>query len=71
MKSQSERDGQTVTIATTLALLVGVMLLAIAVLWLLELVTEPSSNTQRTAFIAALAIAALVSGWYLVRHRRP
>lgn len=71
MKSQVERDAQTVTIATTLGLLVVVMLVGVVVLWLLDLMADPSSRTQGTIFLVALAAAVVVSGRYLLRHRRP
>jgi F0F1-type ATP synthase assembly protein I len=41
MKSQSERDAQTVTIATTLALVVGGLLIGAAVVWLLDVMADP------------------------------
>ena len=47
MRSQSERDGQTVTIATTLGLLVVVMLVGIVVLWLLDLMADPPARLRR------------------------
>lgn len=71
MKSQSERDGQTVTVATTLAMFVVVMLVGATVLWLLELVTSASSQAQNTVLVAFLAAAILISGRYLLQHRRP
>ena len=71
MKSQAERDGQTVTIATTLALVVGVMLVGVAVQWVLSVTSHPSPDAQRTILIVTLAAALLTSGRYLLRHRRP
>ncbi len=71
MRSRSERDRQTVTIATALALLVVVMLVGVSVLGLLGLLADPSRDAQRSIFLVTLAAAVLVSGWYLLRHRRP
>ncbi len=71
MRTQTERDEQTVTIATSLTLLVALMLLGVAVLWVLHLVVDPSTAAQTTILLTALLAAVLVSGGYLLRHRRP
>jgi hypothetical protein len=69
MKSEAERDGQTVTIATTLALLVVVMMVGVAVQWFLSMTSHPSPDAQRSIFITTLAAGLLTSGRYLLRHR--
>ena len=71
MLSQSRRDEQAVTIATTLALFVLVTLVGVVALVLLERLSDPSNRTQNAVILAAEAAAVVVSGRYLLRHRRP
>jgi predicted permease len=71
MLSQSRRDEQAVTIATTLALFVAVTLVGVAALVLLERLSDPSNRAQNAVILAAEAAAIVVSGRYLLRHRRP
>lgn len=71
MKSDSARDEQTVTIATTLALLVAVTLVGLAALWLAHSIADISDGTQASVLAATFTVAVLISGRYLIRHRRP
>ena len=71
MLSQANRDEQAVTIATTLALFVAVTLVGVAALVLLERLSDPSNQTQNAVILVAEAAAVVISGRYLVRHRRP
>lgn len=71
MKSEAARDEQTVTIATTLALSIVVMLVGVAVVWLLNVTATPSNDTESRILIAAFAAATAISGRYLLKHRRP
>ena len=70
MRSQLDRDEQTVTIAATLALFVLVLLLGVAIFSLVEWAADPSAGVQHAFSIGVLAAAASIGLWYLVRHRR-
>lgn len=71
MKSQTERDEQTVTVATTLALIMGVMLVGVAVVWLLNVTAATTNDTGSRILWAAFIAAVAIGGRYLIRHRRP
>lgn len=71
MRSAAERDEQTVTIATTLALIIVVMLVGVAVVWLLNVTASPADDTGSRILLAAFVVAVAISGRYLSRHRRP
>ncbi|MEO5665694.1 MAG: hypothetical protein ABIR39_20690 [Nocardioides sp.] len=71
MKSEAGRDEQTVTIAATLALFIAVMSIGVAALWLASVTTTPSSRAQNLILQAALIPAVVISGRYLLKHRRP
>ena len=70
MRSQSARDDQTVTIGTTLALIMVVMLVGVAVVWLLNVAGALSNDTESRILWAAFVAAVLIGGRYLIRHRR-
>lgn len=70
MRSQSERDEQTVTIATALALLIVVMLVGVALVWLLHVTRAGSNDTESRILMAAFTVAVVVVGRYQLRHRR-
>lgn len=73
MRSQAERDQQTITIATGLAIFVG-MVLAV---FLLALLVNASTDVELPGGAASalgfgtVLLAAVASIAYLVRHRRP
>lgn len=71
MKSESARDEQAVTIATTLSLFVAVTLVGVAALVLLERLADPYNQAQNAVILVAEATAVVVSGRYLIGHRRP
>ena len=71
VRDQPGRDEQTVTIATTLALFVLVLLAAGVVALLAVWVADPSASFWRAFEIATFAAAAGIGLRYLVRHRRP
>lgn len=71
VRGQAERDVQTVTIATALALFVLVLVAAGVVALLAEWVADPSARFWQALEIAAFAVASGLSLRYLVRHRRP
>lgn len=71
MLRESKGDEQAITIATTLALFVAVTLVGVAALVLLERLSDPSNQAQNAVILAAEAAAVVVSGRYLIRHRRP
>lgn len=70
MRSQTARDQQTITIATALALSVGVMAVGGLLLALANLLGDVPDrvNTSLAYVTAALAVAAGLL--YLVRNRR-
>jgi hypothetical protein len=70
MRSQAERDQQTVTIASALALFLGVLALGLPGLAIVAWTGELSDATGSALFTANVLVAALASGWYLARHRR-
>lgn len=70
MRSQVERDAQTVTIATALGLLIAVMLVGVSLVWLLGSITDLASEDQAKLVAGTSAVAVAVSGRYLIRHRR-
>ena len=71
MRDQPGRDEQTVTIATTLALFVLVLLAAGVVALLVVWVADPAASVWRALDIGTLAAATGISLRYLVRQRRP
>lgn len=70
MRSPAERDEQTVTIATTLALIIVVMLVGVAAVWLLNATSAPSNDTESRVLIASFVASVAIGGRYLLRHRR-
>lgn len=70
MKSQTARDEQAVTIATTLAIFIGVIALGAAAFWLLDRGSDPSTPPERAFVAITLGAALVVSCRYLLRHRR-
>lgn len=71
VRDQLARDEQTVTIATTLALFVVVLVAGGVVALLAAWVADPSERMQQVFAIATTAVATGVSLRYLLRHRRP
>lgn len=71
MRSQLERDEVTVTIATSLALLMVVLVLGVAAAGLLAWATDFPDSVVATVLVCFLASAISANGSYLWRHRRP
>lgn len=55
----------------TLALFIAVMSIGVAALGLASVTTTPSSRAQNLILQAALIPAVVISGRYLLKHRRP
>lgn len=70
MRSQVERDQQTITIGTFLAIFVGVLVAGVLIGVLIEAVGSLSEDAASVLGIATLLVAGVVSFAYLVRHRR-
>lgn len=70
MRSQAERDQQTLTIGTFLAIFVGVLVVGVLIGVLIEAVGSLSEGVASALGIATLLVAGVVSFAYLVRHRR-
>lgn len=72
MRSQAERDQQTITIATGLAIFVGILLVGILLVVLVKAVSDLDlSGGAASAFgFGMVLLAGVVSIAYLVRHRR-
>lgn len=61
----------TTTIATTLAIFLAVMLAGVGLVVLLDWATGVPAPAQNLLLAVVLVLAVLVSGWYLLRRRRP
>jgi membrane protein YdbS with pleckstrin-like domain len=70
MRSQLERDEVTVTIATSLALLLAVLIIGGAALGLLGWAADLPEMAAGALFLFVSAAAIWISGSYLWRHRR-
>jgi flagellar biosynthesis component FlhA len=71
MRSQLERDEVTVTIATSLALLMVVLVLGAASVGLLAWAAGLPGLAAGAMLLCVAAGAIWISGSYLWRHRRP
>lgn len=71
MRSQLERDEVTVTIATSLAMLLGVTIVGAAAVGLLVWAADLPEAAVAALLLGVLATAIWTSGSYLWRHRRP
>ena len=72
MRSQAERDQQTITIATALAIFVGILLAVFLLAVLVNAVSdfEPSGGPASALGVGSVLLTGVVSIAYLVRHRR-
>jgi len=72
MRSQAERDQQTITIATALAIFVGILLAGFLLAVLVNAVSdlELSGGAASALGFGSVLLAGAVSIAYLVRHRR-
>lgn len=70
MRSQTERDRQTVVIATALAIFVGILLAGALLGLLVDVVGDPAAGVTRALTLGTVLLAAGASLAYLVRHRR-
>ena len=72
MRSQAERDRQTITIATGLAIFVGILLAGVLLAVLVKAVSDPdlSGGAASALGFGMVLLAGVVSLAYLVRHRR-
>lgn len=70
MRSQAERDQQTITIGTSLAIFAGVLVVGVLIGVLIEAVGSLPEDTAPVLGIGTLLLAGVVSFAYLVRHRR-
>jgi len=71
MRSQLDRDEVTVTIATSLAILLGVFIVGAGAVGLLVWAADLPEVAVTALLLAVLATAIWTSGSYLWRHRRP
>jgi hypothetical protein len=71
MRSQLERDEVTVTIATSLALLLVVLVMGAALVGLLAWAADLPEVAVGATLLCVAAGAIWISGSYLWRHRRP
>jgi hypothetical protein len=71
MRSQAERDEVTVTIATSLAMLLGLSLVGGAGVGLVAWTADPPEGIIGALLLGVVATAIWTSGSYLWRHRRP
>ena len=71
MRSQVERDEVTVTIATSLAMLLGVFILGGAAVGLMAWAADPPRVVIAALLLGVGGTAIWTSGSYLWRHRRP
>ena len=71
MRSQAERDEVTVTIATSLAMLLGVSIVGGGAVGLVAWAAHLPDVVIGALLLGVLAAAVWTSGSYLWRHRRP
>lgn len=72
MRTQTERDQQTITIATSLAIFVGVVLLVFLLAVLVNAISdlELSGVAASALGVGTVLLAGIASIAYLARHRR-
>jgi hypothetical protein len=65
VRSQTERDLQTVTIAMSLAIFVGTLVVG----GLIDVIGDPTGRASTVLQVGTLALATMLGLAYLVRHR--
>lgn len=72
MRSQTERDQQTITIASSLAVFVGILLGVVLLVVLVNAVSnlDLSGGAASALGFGSVLLAGVVTIGYLVRHRR-
>ncbi len=70
VRSQNEREAQTVVIATALLLFVVVVIIGTLVAWLLSFVVDLDDAQQEWAFGALFVVAGAIAVKHLVRRAR-
>jgi len=70
MRSQTKRDQQTITIATSLGIFVGIVLAGMLLGVLVKTLSDLPGPAFSALTFATVLLAGVVSVAYLVRHRR-
>jgi len=71
VRTQSDRDQQTLNIASAGAIFLVILVVGLVLVLASRTTLGLTGDTSGSLFWVPVVCASLVSLWYLVRHRRP